>query len=478
MSDAFLQGLQTVWQGHAPDLLLVCALLLLFTGFPIAFILGGTTLLFALLGDMSGIINLADYQTLPAQIFNQILLDPALLALPLLLFFCELLIETGQMAGLSKLLKAQFQPANREAIKSSRAHESWKPHPKPKKPKGPNRSIFMMLFVPGAVLGIVLARIFEIPTEFLTLGLLPISLILIALYLVNWILGMWVEASHQKLKRDWLPNAADQTQEAVPKTERPSRLALMMSLLSPMILAGGALVLLIHYQVSLFATLAILSLGLILLALAQGRLGPGLLLNVMNRAAITTGSIAAILIAAYCFHLIFLDLGGAVRLEQFASMLVSAETGPQPWLALLALLFALSLLGLVFDWLILAAMVIPLLMPIFTHMDFNSLLTPKWAGIGTHFASIQQTNLLTANEIIIQAKLWFAALLWLSLMTALVTYARQNGEMATKTLAPGQRKTQTGSVSLHLFIMLQLIGLGACLIMPETVLWLPSLLIR
>lgn len=478
MIEASVQTLLPIWQSHAPDLLLIAALLMLLTGYPIAFILGGLAFLFALFGDLSGLVHLADYHSLPAQIFNQILLDPALLALPLLLFFCELMIETGQMAGLSHALKSQFQLPCSGANAAAQPHRLRNSRPKSSKPQAPERSIFMTLFVPGAVLGIVLARTFEIPTEFLTLGLLPIALVLVGLYVTNWILGMWVELGHQNLKQDWLSGATGSPEGASPPGRKPSRFSMLMRLLPPLLLGGGALILLTQYRVSLFATLAILSLGLILVAICQGRLGPSLLLQVMNRAAVTAGAVAAILIAAYSFHMVYLDLGGALRLEQLASLIVPPDSGPQPWLALIALLAALALLGLVLDWLILAVMVVPLLMPIFTHMDFNSLLTPKWAGIGTRLASIQPSNLLTANEIIIQAKLWFAALLWLSLISGLVTYAKQNGELVIKTLAPDLRKTQTGPISLLLFIMLQLIGLAACLIRPETVLWLPSLLIQ
>ena len=469
MSDVLLQTTFDVWHKHACDVLLICAFGLLITGYPVAFILAGAACVFALLGLHTGLLALSSFDGLAANLFNQVLLDPALLALPLLLFFCELMIETGQMARASLTLKTLLgagipnnQPPKTDA-------KRWAVKTKPPKVKPTERSIFMMVFVPGAILTILLARLFNVPTEFLAFGLLPVIIALCCLYLTNWVLDMWVKAHKQHLKQ------ASEEEEAL--IVRVPILRLLLAFIPPILLGLVALALLIHFRVSLFATLAILSLALVLLALVQGRLGFVAFLNVMNRAAIATGSIAAILLAAYGFHLVYLELGGALRLQQVASAVIPDGSPVNPWGLLLSILAGLALLGLIFDWLILAMVAVPLLLPIFSQMDFNSLLTPLWAGTSTRLASIEPSNLLVANDLIIQERLWFAALVWMALVTGLVTYAKQNGELATKTLAPGIRKTQDRHVSLLLFIMLQLIGLGTFLIVPQTVLWLPSLLI-
>ena len=414
--------------------MLVVMLLLTFSGYPLAFVLAGTAVIFALVAIETGLVSLPLFKDLPGQLFNEVLLDPALLALPLLLFFCELLIETGQMARSSLMIKHLFHVPNVEAQNQKKARKKFSDPAPSAKNTGFDRSVFMMIFAPGAVLCLLLARIFDIPVEYLTFALLPVASLLCVLYFANWLLGLWVVSHKQKLKQCHNTDIADNPWVAT------TFAVSLFRLLPPFLMGIIALVLMLHVRASLFSTLSIVILCLLVLSLCQGKLRLVTLFEVMHRAAITTGAIAAILLAVHAFHLVYFALGGHVRLNEVASWFLSIDNGPTPWLILLLLLFALAFLGLIFDWLILAIVVIPLLMPIFAQMDFNSLLIPIWAVASTHLAANDMSNNLIASDLILQTRLWFAALLWVSLTTALVTFAKQNGEMATKNTCAGNQK--------------------------------------
>ncbi|MXW21627.1 MAG: C4-dicarboxylate ABC transporter, partial [Gammaproteobacteria bacterium] len=62
--------------------LFVCVVLVLLAGFPVAFTLGGTALLFALGGAMAGVFDISFLGTMPNRLFG-IMSNETLVAVPL-----------------------------------------------------------------------------------------------------------------------------------------------------------------------------------------------------------------------------------------------------------------------------------------------------------------------------------------------------------------------------------------------------------
>ena len=467
--------LLALWADHTPWLMLATTILLLLTGYPVAFILGAVALFFGWTAYQSGLVGTTGmFERLPELLFNQILLDPALLSLPLLFLFTELLVETGQMQRASLAIKTAFNPDHpRQERSRDRGATTREAKDKSNGDMDRARSQTVMIFLPAAMLAILVARDFELPPEYLTFALLLPVVCLFALYTINWLLDLWVKSDHRKMGAVAATTDGEQIRPDA-KEELSHRL---WDLLPPLALALFGLGLLVYCGVSLFVTLAALSLVVCLLALLQGRLQFKTLVSVSNRAVLASGSLAAMLLGAFCFHAVFIEIGGRDILHAFSVWAFSPETASEPWVLLFGLILCLVLVGLLVDWVILVFVVIPILLPLFSDLDFNSLLTPIWAGASTQMASINPANILTANGLILQERLWLAALVWFALLTSLATYIRQNGEFGTKRLAPDSRKTQDRPTSMILFLLLQIVGLTAILIAPQSVLWLPSLLI-
>ena len=473
-----LSFLTHLWSHHAPELLLGAFFILYLTGYPVAFCLGALALLFALVGLETGLIGLFDLDALPSGLFTDILLDPALLSVPLLLLLAEILVETGHMSRASEAVKATFDPSllkEREIRKSQRKIIiRSKIKSKPEQVGFGSHSSFVTIFVPGALLTIIVARQFHMPAELLTSALLLPIAVLSSFYLFNWLLGLWIRSDRKKtIPLAALAGSADEGEEDIPS--RPW-FRLIAALILPILAVVFGLVLLLHVHISIFGCLVLICLFVCLIAALQGRLSLMGFFSTANRAAIGTASLAAMLLASYCFHATFVALGGGEKLLQIGAFLLAQGT-EEPWVMLLLFLAVFALLGLMLDWIIMALVLLPLLSPILAGMDFSAHLLPFWNGGNVHLAAFDPSVLSQKAGFGLETRIWFAALVWFSLITAMITYCRQNSvafRRAQSTDADGNGNGHSGTV---LFVTLQLIGLAATIIAPQTVLWLPAQLI-
>ncbi len=69
--------------------------LLLFTGYPVAFVLGGVGLAFALIGDLAGVFRLQQLSLIPLRIFGGTMESPVLVAIPMFIFMGTMLEKSG-----------------------------------------------------------------------------------------------------------------------------------------------------------------------------------------------------------------------------------------------------------------------------------------------------------------------------------------------------------------------------------------------
>ncbi len=68
---------------------------LLFTGYPVAFVLGGVGLAFAVIGDMVGMFRLQQLTLIPLRIFGSTMESPVLVAIPMFIFMGTMLEKSG-----------------------------------------------------------------------------------------------------------------------------------------------------------------------------------------------------------------------------------------------------------------------------------------------------------------------------------------------------------------------------------------------
>jgi tripartite ATP-independent transporter DctM subunit len=69
--------------------------LLLFSGYPVAFILGGIGLAFAVIGDMVGMFRIQQLSLIPLRIYGSTMESPVLVAIPMFIFMGTMLEKSG-----------------------------------------------------------------------------------------------------------------------------------------------------------------------------------------------------------------------------------------------------------------------------------------------------------------------------------------------------------------------------------------------
>lgn len=77
----------------------------LFTGYPVAFILGGIALLFAVLGDWAGVFRLDQIQLIPLRIYGGTMSSLVLVAIPMFTFMGTMLEKSGVATDLLEALQ-------------------------------------------------------------------------------------------------------------------------------------------------------------------------------------------------------------------------------------------------------------------------------------------------------------------------------------------------------------------------------------
>ncbi|AMG29064.1 C4-dicarboxylate ABC transporter [Grimontia hollisae] len=179
------------------------------------------------------------------------------------------------------------------------------------------------------------------------------------------------------------------------------------------------------------------ALGATLLAAARGKLTLQVLREVGRETTKTTAFIFALIICATAFSLILRGLGGDELIEK---ALTSLPFGPEG--IVIAILVVTFLLGFFLDWIELTLIILPLVAPVVSAMGFDLV--------------------------------WFAVLFAVCLQTSFLTPPVGFALFYLKGVVP------KGINLIHIyrgvmpFILLQLIGLGIVFWMPAIVTWLPN----
>ena len=124
--------------------------------------------------------------------------------------------------------------------------------------------------------------------------------------------------------------------------------------------------------------------GALLLAALKGSLSRKVLTQVVDETSRTTAFIFAAILGAVCFTLVLRGLGGDELIERVLLGLPFGPTG-----IVICILIATFLLGFFLDWLELTLIILPLVGPVVAQLDFD----PVWFTV--MFAVCLQTSFLT-----------------------------------------------------------------------------------
>ncbi len=183
--------------------------------------------------------------------------------------------------------------------------------------------------------------------------------------------------------------------------------------------------------------------GAMLLALLAGRLNFGILQGVCHTSARTIAMIFFIIVSATCFAYVYRSLGGDDIVEELIH-----GAGLDSWGFLFLLMGIAFILGFFLDWIEITLIVLPVFAPMVAGLDF-----------GDHVAK--------ADVLI-----WFTVLMAINLQTSFLTPPFGFALFYLKGIAPKEVKIQSVYAGIIPFVLLQLTALIMVINYPQLALWL------
>jgi tripartite ATP-independent transporter DctM subunit len=182
--------------------------------------------------------------------------------------------------------------------------------------------------------------------------------------------------------------------------------------------------------------------GATILAAVNGRLSRGTLVSVCHSAARTVSMIFFIVISATCFAYVYRSLGG----DDVVEHLIVEKAGLDAWGMLILIMAIVFFLGFFLDWLEITLIVLPVFTPLVAGLDF-----------GDHIAQ---------EDI----KFWFIILLAVNLQTSFLTPPFGFALFYMKGIAPKEIKIQSIYKGIIPFVILQALGVVTVLAFPNVAL--------
>ena len=432
---------------------------LLFTGYPVAFILGGLSLVFGLLGWSIGSFSPVEFYSFWPRMYGQSADNIVLVAVPMFIFMGTMLERSGISERLLYCLQLLLRrvpgglamavtvlgtvlAATTGIIGASVVMMSLLAMPvmiergynKPLAAGTIAASGTLGILIPPSIMLVVMADLLSISVGNLFLGALLPGLLLALLYLVY----IFVTTSLRPSLAPPLP--ADEGREGGWALAR----LVVTSFLPPMFLMALVLG-------SIFAGFAtpteasgVGAAGAMLLTWLNGNLSRAVLTDVVSRSAQTIGMVFMLILAATCFAYVFRALGGDFVVTDGIEAL-----GLGPWPLLFAIMGVIFVLGFFFDWVEITLIVLPVFAPIVASLDF-----------GGH---VPRPDLLY----------WFAILVAVNLQNSFLTPPFGMALFFLKGTAPPEVRLQHIYKGIVPFVLVQLLGLGLVMAFPALALWLP-----
>ena len=447
-----------------PLLMFAALAVLLFTGYPVAFILGGLSVIFGVIGWWMGLFSLVEFYSFWPRMYGQSADNIVLVAVPMFIFMGTMLERSGVAERLLYCLQVLLRrvpgglaiaitllgtvlAATTGIIGASVVMMSLLAMPIMVR-QGYSKALAsgtiaasgtLGILLPPSIMLVVMADLLSISVGNLFLGAVVPGMILAALYLAYIVLACTIRpglapplADTDELERGW----------------RLVRL-IITSFVPPIFL----IVLVLGSIFGGFATpteaSGVGAAGAILLTLLNGNLKREILADTLARSALTIGMIFTLILTATCFAYVFRALGGDFVVTDGIEAL-----GLGPWSLLFAIMGLIFVLGFFFDWVEITLIVLPVFAPIVSALDF-----------GAHVGNREQLY-------------WFAILVAINLQNSFLTPPFGMALFFLKGTAPPEIRLQDIYRGIVPFVLLQLTGLGVVIAFPAVALWLPRLVLE
>ena len=443
----------------------VCPVLL--TGYPVAFALGGTALLFAAGGILTGTFSPSDLSFVPNRLFG-VIENSTLMAVPLFVFMGvmleksrvaeKLLSSMGQLfgplpggMGLAIILVGALLAASTGIVGATVVTMGLLSLPTMlRQGYQPQLSTGLICatgtlgqIIPPSIalvlLGDVLANAYQdtqlkqglwsldtVSVGDLFVGALIPGLILVGLYL-------FYVVAISLLKPQWAPAFAPAD------GERRSWRALLGGLIPPLLLIAAVLGSILTGKATPTEAAGVGAFGALLLGAANRHLNRTILGEVVRATSRVTAMVFMILIGASLFSLVFRGFGGEEAVHNLFAAMPGGVIG-----ATVMVMLLIFLLGFILDFIEITFVVVPIVAPVLLGMGLD----PIWLGV----------------------------MIALNLQTSFLTPPFGFALFYLRGVAPAEVKTTHIYQGVIPFIFIQLIMLGILALFPELATWLPHAL--
>ena len=437
-------------------LMFVAFIGLIFSGFPVAWVLGGLAVVFTALGVIAQVdLGLPvfvswDYSTLVVDRIWDIMNNWVLVALPMFVFMGLMLDRSGVaqrlMINVARLfggirggmavtvaLIGILLAASTGIIGASVVLLALLGLPqmlalnyKPELAVGTVCAVGTLgILIPPSIMLVLMADRLAMPVGDLFLGALIPGLMLGSLFVAYILIYAYINA-------DAAP---------VPKDHQPVNAKLVLDVFLA-ILPPAALI--IAVLGSIFFGIAtpteaagVGACGATLLAWFNRQLSAQVLGQVLNETTRTTAYIFAIFLGATAYSLVLRGLGGDELISGILQSLPFEPTG-----IVIAILLFTFILGFFLDWIEITLIILPLVSPVVSALGFDLV--------------------------------WFTVLFAVCLQTSFLTPPVGFAIFYLKGVAPAGISVATIYRGVMPFVLLQLLGLGLIFVWPDLVVWLPS----
>jgi tripartite ATP-independent transporter DctM subunit len=432
--------------------------LLLFSGYPVAFILGGLALLFGLLGYFMGSFKLVQFFNFVPRIWGQAAENLVLVAVPTFIFMGVMMERSGIAQDLlycvQVLLKrvpgalalgvtimGTILAAMTGIIGASVTMMTALALPTMMK-QGYSHALScgtiaaagtLGILIPPSIMLIIMADLLSISVgDLFSAAIIP-GLTLAVMYLLFIFLAAKL---NPKVAPPLPPDLL-----TVPKGKMAP--LLWRAFFPPVFLIGTIKLSILLGWATPSEAGAVGAGGAIVLAAIWGRLNFKMMDAVCQSSARTIAMVFFIIISATCYAYVYRALGGDDIVEKLIK-----EAGLGSWGFLILVMGIVFFLGFFLDWIEITLIVLPVFAPLIPSLDF-----------GAHVPKAEVVY-------------WFVILLAVNLQTSFLTPPFGFALFYLKGIAPKEVKIQSIYKGIVPFVILQLIGLILVIAFPDLALWL------
>jgi len=446
---------------HLAVVMFVVLVLIMFLGYPVAFLLGAVGIMFGFLGMAFDVFNMNQFANLLPRVYGQALQNPVLVAIPMFVFMGTMLEKSGIAETLLHILQLMLRrvpgglaiavtllgtvmAATTGIVGASVIMLTLIALPIMLS-KGYDKSLAvgtiasagtLGILIPPSIMLVIMGDLMGIPVGTLFTGAILPGLLMSGLYVI-YILVLCI------LKPGVAPAI---TGTPGPDDERLTLGMVLRGFLPPTVLITMVLGSIFAGWATPTEASGIGALGAILLSMANGRFSMKVLREVMTSSAMTNAMVFFIVFGATLFSYVFRALGGDDVVHELL-IAMGIDTG---WEVMTFVMILVFLMGFFFDWIEICLIVLPIFAPIVGKLDYGTFIQGK--------------------EVILA---WFAILLAVNMQTAFLTPPFGFALFYMKGTVPPGVTMMDIYKGITPFVLVQMVALVLCMIFPDIVLYLP-----